>query len=384
MSTNLRYEILANKYRPKSLEDVIGQDVVVKILTNSFNKNSLHHCYLFHGIFGGGKTTVARILAAMENCKDLQDKINPCGVCDNCKSILSGKSSDVKEFDAASNRSIDDIREMKEKMWEYPLICKKKYYILDEVQSLGNIAAEAALKMIEEPPPHVRFILCTTDINSIIDTIQSRCMDLEFKPIQWNNIFDNLIRICKKEEISYDEESLRLIGKRSNSSVRNSIKILEKVISYSDSNTITLDNTLKVLGESTENLYQELINSILDMNLAKAITTCNALSISSDNSEQVVVGLMDYLDKILITRICSSNSENFGLSSDDVKRYQLISSRTRPLLISRFLGLLVDLKKAFEVNLNATLFLRKWAIDAVVEVARLKEGENKTKPTANN
>ena len=377
MSHSARTDSLSNKYRPKTLKDVIGQEVPVTILKNSFLKNSLHPCYLFHGVSGGGKTSLARIIAAMDNCKNLIDGVDPCGSCDICRSIFSGKSSDVKEFDAASNRSVDDIRNMKERIWEHPLICKRKYFILDEIQSLGGIATEAALKMIEEPPPYVRFILCTTDLNSIIDTIQYRSLDLEFKPVSWQDIMSNLEKICKKENISYDESSIRIISKKSNSSVRNSIKILEKVMSFSDSNTISLESTNKVLSQIDESEYSKLISSILDLNLQKAINTCNDICNNSPNSEQIIIGLTDYLDKLLITRVCSSNSDNFGLSSDDIKKYEQISVKTRPLLISRFLGHICDLKKALDLNLNVFSFLKKWTIEAVVEVAKLRDEEKK-------
>lgn len=373
-------DILANKYRPNNFSEVIGQDSVVRILTNSFNSNNLHHAYLLIGKYGTGKTSVGRILAAMENCKQ-GPTLKPCGKCDNCKAIFSGKSNDVKELDAASNRSIESMRAIKEDLWNYPLNARKKYFIIDEFQSLSPQAAESALKMVEEPPSHVRFVLCTTDTQGILPTILSRCMDLDFRPVPWLDIKLNLEKVVKAEKLDAEEEALKIIAKKSDNSVRNSLKKLEKVVQYCGEEKITADAARTALNEIDDAIFKELVDGVLACKPADCMITINKLTSFVSNSEKIIKGLTDYLDKLMITRTCKDNLGAVGFTDDEAKRYLDQALKTRPLLLARLLELIINTKRATIINLDTPTYLRKWVIDAVVEVTRLKNLEPKEKGT---
>ena len=232
---------LSVKYRPHTLEDVVGQDVVVQQIRNSFKNNMLHHAYVFCGPYGNGKTTMARIMAAMENCEH-GPTLTPCGKCKNCKAIFAGKSIDVKEIDAASNRSIDDIKDLKNETAMATIQARTKYIILDEAHSLTPQAAEAALKLIEEPPPGVRFILATTNPEKLKDTVLSRCIMVNFKKVDWYDIYQNLEKVAKMEGVKVEEEALKIAAKGAKNSVRSSLQNLQKLIQFSDTDIITADD----------------------------------------------------------------------------------------------------------------------------------------------
>ena len=232
MSDNKGYLVLARKYRPKLLSKLVGQDVFVKTISNAIKTNKLHHAFLLTGTRGVGKTSSARILALSLNCKAYDNPtLTPCLKCECCKSILNGSNVDVVEFDAASNTGKDDIHNnIIDKIDTMPMMSRYKVYIVDEVHMLSKSAFNALLKTLEEPPAKVKFIFATTEIEKVPITILSRCQKFYLKSISEDIIFEHLKNISEKENISYDEDGLRLLAKYANGSVRDGLSLLDQAI----------------------------------------------------------------------------------------------------------------------------------------------------------
>ncbi|GIX41239.1 MAG: DNA polymerase III subunit gamma/tau [Leptospiraceae bacterium] len=256
------YKVLARRYRPQRFQDVVEQTHAISALENAIKENRLGSAYLFYGPRGVGKTTIARILAKRVNCLNPQG-VEPCNECESCKEILNGSSLDVIEIDAASNRRIEDIRDLRENVKFKPIIGKKKVYIIDEVHMLTKESFNALLKTLEEPPEHVLFILATTEINKIPETILSRCQIFTFRKVPIIRLQKYLEEIAKKENIQVEKDALFLIAKKGDGSVRDSLSFFEQIISYCDGN-ITADKVRELTDSFSIDIMIQITHNLLN------------------------------------------------------------------------------------------------------------------------
>jgi len=284
-------QVLYRKYRPKTFSEIVSQDHVKRVLLNAVREEKISHAYIFSGPRGTGKTSCARILAKSLNCLNPENG-EPCNKCENCLEIDSGNFMDVIEMDAASNRGIDEIRKIRDRVSYLPTKGKFKVYIVDEFHMLTREAFNALLKTLEEPPPHVLFILATTNLEKVPDTILSRCQILDFKLIPKDLIFNHLKSISQKENIDIDEETLQLIVEKASGSLRDSLAILEQIQRYS-SGKITLDHAREVLGIVPKELIFNFIDSIFEKDYDRLFQISEELIRENKSLESFIVDSME-------------------------------------------------------------------------------------------
>ncbi len=321
------YQALYRKYRPKTLDDVMGQEIIVKIIKNSIRNNQINHAYLFAGPRGTGKTSVAKIFANIINC---ENPINyqPCGKCISC---TQPNNSDIIEIDAASNNGVDEIRELRNKVTLLPAYGKYKVYIIDEVHMLTQGAFNALLKTLEEPPAHVIFILATTDPHKVIETILSRCQRLDFKKISNEAIIKNLKKIAKNENIDVDEAALTEIANLADGGMRDSVGMLDQARAYTEGK-ITTKDIHDINGTLTETNLMELTLNILDSKLNIILEKIDEYNDEGKNFIKLTEELINFMRNTLLykeapnyfkTRV--QNTENYEKISKSVNINQIFS-----------------------------------------------------------
>ena len=287
----MEYFALYRKYRPEKFSDVVDQENILKILTNSLKEGHISHAYLFSGPRGTGKTTIAKLVAKTVNCLNLNDDYSICGKCENCIDILNN-SPDIIEIDAASNNGVDEIRELKSKINLVPSKLKYKVYIIDEVHMLSISAFNALLKTLEEPPSHVIFILATTEFYKVPETIVSRCQCLNFTRIKTSSIEKRLREISDKENIKIDDAAIHAIAEYSSGGMRDALGMLDKLSSYNLDN-ITENDFLNINGLISKGDIDEFINNILNKNNKEVIEKLNKF-------EELGYDFSKLLEKIMI------------------------------------------------------------------------------------
>ncbi|MES1166320.1 MAG: DNA polymerase III subunit gamma/tau [Verrucomicrobiota bacterium] len=271
----MSYLVLARKYRPQRFTELVGQEHVARTLTNAIEGNRVHHAFLFTGARGVGKTSAARILAKALSCAE-GPTANPCGKCEACQEIVAGRSVDVVEIDGASNTGVDDVRTLREGARYMPAKGRLKIYIIDEVHMLSTSAFNALLKTLEEPPPHVVFIFATTEAHKIPTTILSRCQRYDFKLIPTARLTAHLEEILKAEAIPFAADGLRLLARQAAGSVRDGLSLLDQIIAYVGTGTITAEVVSEVLGIADRTLLGDLARAVLARDAATTLRTLAA------------------------------------------------------------------------------------------------------------
>lgn len=360
------------KYRPKKLSEVVGQEVAVKTIYNSFKMNKLYHAYLFEGKFGTGKTTVGRLVAAYAHQGIMPDEELDYDNKD-VRDILSGESLDVVEMDAASSRKIEDVRNLKKNSLYAPITGKKKVYLIDEAHSFTNDAFNALLKVIEEPPSQLMFILCTTDAEKIPTTILSRCVRLSFMPLDWHQIYEHLKQVASNDLEDVDEDALKLIAKSSDGSIRKALNSLEKVYTFSGSKNITKEDATKALGMLGEEVYIDLLENIFKKNSSGALKSINKIMQNTINSEDIIRGIELSLKNLLNIKVCDDKTIQYLLSSEEITRYEHLGKEVSTGLVARIIGLLVDVRAGIEVNIDTQTILDGWAINSIIETTKFSQ-----------
>lgn len=292
------YQALYRKYRPKNFDDVVGQEVIIKTLSNAISNNKVSHAYLFTGPRGTGKTSIAKIYAKILNCEHLEN-LNPCEECVSCTQINNNQNIDVIEIDAASNNGVDEIREIRNKVGLVPSNSKYKIYIIDEVHMLTTQAFNALLKTLEEPPAHIIFIFATTEPHKIPRTILSRCQKFDFKKISNKNIVSRLRHIANIESIDITDEALNEIAVLADGGLRDSIGMLDQAVSYS-SDTITLQDVHDINGTVDKEEIRSFISCILEKDMVSLLEKIEAYEEQGRNIVKITQELIDELKNIIL------------------------------------------------------------------------------------
>ena len=319
----MSYVVIARRWRPQQFDEIIAQEHVSRTLSNAIENKRIAHAYIFTGPRGIGKTTTARILAKALNCEK-GPTAHPCNECASCKSITLGNSLDVLEIDGASNRGIDEIRNLRENIRFTPSLGKYRIYIIDEVHMLTKEAFNALLKTLEEPPAHALFIFATTEIHKVPATILSRCQRFDFKRIAVRTIMEHLAHICQQDKITISEEALLQIAKKADGSMRDAQSILDQIISFSG-NTIDFEHVAQALGVIEQDLFFRISDLVAANNVKEIILFCQEVFNSGFDLTEFLLGLEEHFRNILIA-MSTGSTKLIDVSENYLKRYEEVSS----------------------------------------------------------
>lgn len=372
-----KFIVSARKYRPQTFDSVIGQEHITTTLKNAIRNEQLAHAFLFCGPRGVGKTTCARILAKTINCDNRTEDQEACDQCASCLSFLNASSLNIHELDAASNNSVDDIRELVDHVRYMPQEGKYKVYIIDEVHMLSAQAFNAFLKTLEEPPPYAIFILATTEKHKIIPTILSRCQIFDFKRITINDTVEHLESICKKENIETDKAALQVIAQKSEGCMRDALSLMDKIVSFTNGN-LEYSTTLEHLNILDEDYYFRLLDLMQEQNLPEVLLTFNDINRKGFDGEIFLVGFAEFFRNLLVS-YDKKSLELLDVVEGFKTRYASAASKTDPGFVITAMNILnegeINLKSARNKRLQIELLLIK--LTYLNQAVQLETGENK-------
>src|SRR5580658_3126557 len=310
----MSYQVIARKWRPQTFSDLVGQSHVTSTLANAIKNDRVAHAYIFSGARGVGKTTAARILAKAMNCAQGPTP-EPCGECDSCKEIAAGSSLDVIEIDAASNRGIDQIRELREMVRYAPAAARHKVVILDEAHMLTGEASNALLKTLEEPPDRVIFVMATTEPENLEDTIRSRSQHFHFRALTFAEITDRLKFIAQQEKLKIDDGALSVIARMAEGSMRDALSLLEQARAYCG-DTIPAKEVRELLGVVPEDALEELVNAIAEGSADRALALVHSFQKEGRNLQHFCREAIRHIRNILVARVCGADSDLIAATPD--------------------------------------------------------------------
>ncbi len=341
----MSYQVLARKYRPQKFSDVIGQEHVTRTLQNAIAQERIAHGYIFSGHRGIGKTTVARILAMALNCRSTNDTsgkppIEPCGICDSCTEVRAGNAVDVIEIDAATNRGIDEIRELREAARYRPARDRFKIYILDEAHQITDAAFNALLKTLEEPPSHVIFMMATTQPEDIPQTIRSRCQHFSFRAVKFEDIMGQLRDIVTQEKIPADDDALALLAEAGDGSLRDALSILDQAIA-STSDHLTLDSVRSLIGSAPAGALETVMQAVAESSSERILVLVDELIGEGHSPTHFARQLVRFLRNVTVAKIAGQDSALLQVSSDERARVARIAELFSEEDLARYLQIML-------------------------------------------
>ncbi|MFN4893524.1 MAG: DNA polymerase III subunit gamma/tau [Bacteroidota bacterium] len=362
-----KFIVSARKYRPQTFDSVVGQAHITTTLRNAIRQKHLAHAFLFCGPRGVGKTTCARILAKTINCENITAEGEACDQCTNCRSFNEGSSLNYFELDAASNNSVDQIRDLTEQVRFMPQAGTHKVYVIDEVHMLSTAAFNAFLKTLEEPPPYAIFILATTEKHKILPTILSRCQIFDFKRITLRDTIDHLTSICKKEAIPTEENTLQLIAQKSEGCMRDALSLLDKIVSFSGG-TLSYAQTLEHLNILDADLYFQLLELLKQQQLSESLLLYDGIHQKGFEGDQFLSGFAEFLRNLLV----SQDEKAAGLldvAEGFKERYRLVA----PTFSAGYLVSALNLINQAEVQYRTARNKRLQVELALIKLAYLQQ-----------
>ena len=362
-----QYQVLARKWRPQQFDDVVGQEHVTTTLKNAIEQNRLAHAYLFVGPRGIGKTSTARIFAKALNCVK-GPTITPCDECDNCKEITEGRSLDVLEIDGASNRGIDEVRELRDTVRYAPAHSKFKIYIIDEVHMLTKEAFNALLKTLEEPPSHVKFFFATTEPQKVLPTILSRCQRFDLRRIPASLIVKHLKDIARKEKVSVDDAALAAIARGAEGGLRDAESALDQLIAFCG-NKIAESDVLSVFGLVAHDQIAKLTDALIDGQTTKALRVLKDLDDVGKDLQRLMADLLDHFRNLLVVTLGEEGVQSLQLPESEIDLLRAQAKRVDADAVLR----IIDALSAAEGRLRYALSKRVFLEIALVKAVKARE-----------
>lgn len=369
-TATMNYQVLARKWRPHHFNELIGQEPILRMLSNALDQQRLHHAYLFTGTRGVGKTTIARILAKCLNCA-VGISANPCNTCDACQAIDQGRFLDLLEIDAASRTKVEDTRELLDNVQYAPTQGRFKIYLIDEVHMLSGHSFNALLKTLEEPPAHVKFILATTDPKRLPITVLSRCLQFNLKRVSTDQITQQLQHICTNENMPAETPALALLAQAADGSLRDALSLLDQAIAYGGHHIILTD-IQQMLGTLPEDYFYQLLTALADHDGEKLFQDMNRLAEWAPNYDHVLAGCLTALHQIAVAQVIASPYPEpiqqlaKRISPEDIQLYYQIA-----LIGRRDLSLAPDPAYGFEMVMLRMLAFKPTTLGSSVSIEKI-------------